>query len=52
MDAEYVKNNMLKYKLQIKSPNVIKEKNNFIKFYSGGPTKTFDEPLYVKFYKF
>lgn len=40
-----------KYKLQINSPQALKPKDNFIKFYSGGPKKFEEEPIYVIFIK-
>ena len=48
---DLMKSDILKYKLQINSPESLKEKDTFIKFYSGGPSsQIYDEPLYVNLY--
>ena len=44
---EFIKNDIESFKLQIKTPNSLKDKENFLKFYSGGPSQTFDQPIFV-----
>lgn len=44
---EFIKNDIERFKLQIKTPNSLKEKENFLKFYSGGPSQTLDQPIFV-----
>lgn len=42
-----------KFKLQIKSPTALKVKDNFLKYYSGGPEKNDDNtPLIVPYQLF